>query len=261
MEEKSIVSGQTIPLIRDLPGKFLLLPYGENSYTKGGKTGSFHFAEPDADNVIREFASRGRDLVIDYEHQSTGNGKAPAAGWIETLLKEADGLYAKVKYWTEEAAQYLKNGEYRYFSPTLMFEDSAVSAVHSVALTNHPALHHVSALAANDLVPDELKDRSEPEKLEYIRERLSLAEKLETELAERDIRDLVAAAFRDGKLTEAERQWANEFASAQPEAFRAWCRSAPRKVPDNQNMTERPHVMEDDKENPIFRMLGLTGKK
>ena len=62
------------------------------------------------------------------------------------------GLTAHVKYWTDKASNHLADGEYRYFSPTLLFgPDGGVAAIHSVALTNHPALHGVAALVANDL--------------------------------------------------------------------------------------------------------------
>ena len=47
----------------------LLIRYGKTAFTKGGIRGEFDFREEDADGVIREFASRGRDLVIDFEHQ------------------------------------------------------------------------------------------------------------------------------------------------------------------------------------------------
>lgn len=134
------------------PKEILLLRYGKTAFTKGGERGEFLFNEQDANTVIAEFNGRGRDLVIDFEHQSLSGDKAPAAGWIQELLKTKDGLLAKVKYWTEEAAQLIQKGEYRYFSPTLYFSRSGktISAIHSVALTNHPAMHNVPALAASD---------------------------------------------------------------------------------------------------------------
>ena len=110
--------------LRTLPESMLLIRYGKTAFTKGGIRGEFDFREEDADGVIREFASRGRDLVIDFEHQSLSGGKAPAAGWIGELYKNAEGLCAKVKYWTREAEKFLLNGEYRYFSPTLFFSRS-----------------------------------------------------------------------------------------------------------------------------------------
>lgn len=132
------------------PKSFLLCPYGEQHYTKDGKEDAFRFSPESADRVIREFHSRARDLVIDYEHQTLTGGKAPAAGWISDLEKTEKGLAAKVNYWTDAAADLLQKREYRYFSPTFLMSGKEVTALHSVALTNHPAMHGVAALAAKD---------------------------------------------------------------------------------------------------------------
>lgn len=132
------------------PKSFLLCPYGEQHYTKDGKEDAFRFSPESADRVIREFHSRARDLVIDYEHQTLTGGKAPAAGWIGDLEKTEKGLVAKVNYWTDAAADLLQKREYRYFSPTFLMSGKEVTALHSVALTNHPAMHGVAALAAKD---------------------------------------------------------------------------------------------------------------
>jgi len=155
------------------PYEILVIRYGTNEFTKEGRRGSFEFSESDADSVIAEFESRGRDIVIDYEHQSLSGNEAPAAGWVNALEKSAAGLVVKVKYWTDKAAEFLKKGEYRYFSPVLQFSKASqpsasangtdssklrlVSSLHSVALTNHPSLHNVQALAAHDaqVVTDE----------------------------------------------------------------------------------------------------------
>lgn len=148
---------------RSLPEKFLLLKYGKNTYTKNAQEGEFDFSQEDADTLIREFTRRGKDLVIDFEHQSIGGEKAPAAGWIKGLEKNDLGLAAIVKYWTKEAEQLLLNGQYRYFSPVLYFSDDGehILSLHSVALTNHPALHNIPPLAANDLT---VKNHRETEK-------------------------------------------------------------------------------------------------
>ncbi len=138
---------------RPLPQNFLLVKYGRNTYTKDGESQTFDFSPEDADAVIAEFSGRGRDLVIDYEHSTLSGNEAPAAGWIDRLEKGEDGLVAHVKYWTERGEEYLESGEYRYFSPTLMMENGKVKALHSVALTNHPALHSVAALVASDINP------------------------------------------------------------------------------------------------------------
>lgn len=141
MSENARMPPETMELIR----------YGRNNFTIDGKSGSFDFSEEDADHVIAEFQDRRRDLVIDFEHQTLSGGEAPAAGWIDKLEKGTNGLTAHIKYWTDAAAEYLRKGEYRYFSPTLLFSDHEVNALHSVALTNHPALHKLDALVAGDV--------------------------------------------------------------------------------------------------------------
>ena len=272
MEEKNRIGygGGTHLADTELPAEFLLLPYGEIHYTRNGENGSFQFPEAAADTVIADFEARGKDLVIDYEHQSLGGCKAPAAGWIDRLFKTEQGLHAHVKYWTAEAAEYLAKGEYRYFSPTLYFDEAGnnVCSIHSVALTNHPALHHIPALAANDiesLMPLVLKDDDgttldDAGKIRLIRQRLELTERLEHELAALNAKQLVAEAFRDGKITAAEQDWAENFAAEQPEAVRAWCVAAPRRIPDNRNLDEKPVTSagkNDETESRIFRMLGI----
>lgn len=138
---------------RTLPEEILLLRYGSNSYTKNGLSGEIIFTEEDAETILADFQKRGKDLVIDYEHQSLSGSKAPAAGWIDSLEKTASGLLARIKYWTKEAEEFLLRGEYRYFSPTFCFsrKGKSLSAIHSVALTNHPAMHGIDPLTAGDL--------------------------------------------------------------------------------------------------------------
>lgn len=137
---------------RVLPESILLIRYGINAYTKNNEQGEFEFTEEDADTVIADFETRGHDLVIDYEHQSLSGEKAPAAGWIGSLEKTPEGILAHIRYWTDEAQSYLLQGQYRYFSPTLYFSRSGkrVTAIHSAALTNHPAMHSIPALVAAD---------------------------------------------------------------------------------------------------------------
>lgn len=81
------------------PSEFLLIRYGDNEYTKGEEQGKFAFSEADADEILADFAKRGKDGIIDYEHQTLKGTEAPAAGWIKSLVKTAAGLAAKVD-WT-----------------------------------------------------------------------------------------------------------------------------------------------------------------
>lgn len=131
------------------PKSFPVLRYGRARYTKGGEPGELDFSAEDAQAVVREFLERGRDLVIDYEHQTLSGGEAPASGWVKALRAEPDGLYADVE-WTDRAADLMRRREYRYFSPVVQ-QTRRNKLLHSIALTNHPALHNIPALVADDL--------------------------------------------------------------------------------------------------------------
>jgi len=88
------------------------------------------------------------DLVIDYEHQSLGEGIAPAAGWITDFFEEDNALACSVK-WTDRAKGYIKAGEYRYFSPVAKVSaDGRLVDIHSFALTNLPLGYDLTPLVA-----------------------------------------------------------------------------------------------------------------
>ena len=93
--------------------------------------------------------------VIDYEHQTLlkeKNGQpAPAAGWFKGLeYRPGQGLFMTGVDWTDRARSMIVAGEYRYLSPVFSFDPNsgAVKVLHSVALTNTPALTGLTDLAA-----------------------------------------------------------------------------------------------------------------
>lgn len=99
-------------------------------------------------NIIAAGTRRGNDLVIDYEHQTLSGGEAPAAGWIKEMQARPDGLWARVD-WTDKAAAYITNREYRYFSPVLTLdEERRPTALLNAGLTNFPAITHLPPLVA-----------------------------------------------------------------------------------------------------------------
>lgn len=142
------------------PGRIQLFPVGEFSARdgrpgtlKGVKVKAWTITPTIAAAVVARWQARETPLVVDYEHQTMNaaeNGKpAPAAGWIESLEMESDGLYATVK-WTDAARAFIQADEYRYISPVFTFdpETGAVLELKSAALTNYPALDGMAAVAA-----------------------------------------------------------------------------------------------------------------
>lgn len=94
-----------------------------------------------------QIAQRGVDLVVDYEHQTLTGERAPAAGWVKELLLDDGQIKARVE-WTLPAKQYLENKEYRYISPviTVRKADNKATGLHSLALTNTPAIEGMDAI-------------------------------------------------------------------------------------------------------------------
>ena len=94
-----------------------------------------------------QIAQRGVDLVVDYEHQTLTGEQAPAAGWVKELFLDDGQIKARVE-WTDRAKAYLENREYRYLSPviTVRKADNKAMGLHSIALTNTPAIEHMEAI-------------------------------------------------------------------------------------------------------------------
>jgi phage I-like protein len=261
--ESAALSGQAPP------GRVLVAPWGEVKSVNG----TFVVDEESARLVVEAYRAHGTDIPIDYEHQSLGgiyaspSGQAPAAGWIRGLRAvtpaEAGegeaGLLAEVE-WTPAAEQKLAGREYRYLSPVVLVRksDRRVMALHSVALTNKPAIVGMRPIVNRE--PDLPADRaaqapqpvraeagqsstSEAEKVELLRHRLGLdagcdfgtvltaAEdriaSLAGQIAQREAQDKVDAAVRAGKLTMAQREWAMSLALKDGQAFDEWAASAP----------------------------------
>ncbi len=117
----------------------------------------------DASNAAAVIAARRngeQGFVIDYEHQTlnkaTNGQPAPAAGWFKGLeWREGQGLFMVQIEWTERARAMIAGSEYRYLSPVFGFDSQTgtVTYIHSVALTNDPALIGLADLAAATAAP------------------------------------------------------------------------------------------------------------
>lgn len=132
------------PSAADVPVRVRIAPWGEVHST----TGRFVVDEEAAAMVLHAFEEHGADLPIDYEHQTLGgefaspSGQAPAAGWIKSLeARIGEGIFAIVE-WTRPATEQLAAKQYRYLSPVALVRrgDRRMVALHSVALTNKPAI-------------------------------------------------------------------------------------------------------------------------
>ena len=136
------------------PRRVLLFPWGNVE----SKKGAFIVDSEGVRLMIEAFLQHGADLPIDYEHQTLGgdyaapDGRAPAAGWIKTIEPVAgQGLFGLVQ-WTPGGEQTIRAREYRYLSPVVSVrkDDQRAVALHSVGLTNKPAIVNMPALVNRD---------------------------------------------------------------------------------------------------------------
>jgi len=161
------------------PDEFQLLPDGKIEIEGDAPA---YLDEGSAASIIGKFKGRGNDMVIDYEHQTMKEMKAPAAGWIRDLIyKGKEGLWAKAE-WTERAKEYLKNREYRYFSPVFWttIKERKVVKIENVALTNSPKINNLKPIMAKmDLDGNGqgiIYNKKEGKMLEKLKKILKLAE-------------------------------------------------------------------------------------
>ncbi len=128
--------------VKDIPSEFQLLPYGRIDIE--GEPPAY-VDEQSIASIVAEFRRRGNDMVIDYEHQTLKDIQAPAAGWIKRLIDRGKGGLWAVVEWTERAKEYLKDKEYRYFSPVFWItkEGRKVIKIKNVALTNLPKINQL----------------------------------------------------------------------------------------------------------------------
>lgn len=223
----------------ELPTRVVVTPWGAVK----SSAGEFVVDEESGQAVVAAFDEHGTDLPIDFEHQTLGgayaspDGTAPAAGWITGLEAVPDkGIVATVN-WTEEAKRMIAGRQYRYLSPVVLIRrsDRKVIGLHSVALTNKPAIVDMTAIvnrtAADGDVVLALRERlslgesaTVAEVLIAARERIDA---LESASAAQDAESAVAAAMSAGKLSQAQRQWALEMAMQHRPLFDAWLETAP----------------------------------
>lgn len=103
----------------------------------------------------------GQDLPISYEHYGMDASKGwKAAGWVKDMEARDDGMWWQIAF-TEEAAEGIENGEWKYFSPEwyltwttpegdVTFTDVASGG----ALTNQPFYKNMVPLNFSELATE-----------------------------------------------------------------------------------------------------------
>jgi phage I-like protein len=151
--------------------------------------GPFSLTPPMFEQMVQAFGAQKIETVVDYEHASVFGGEAPAAGWIEDLQvrqgEQGAELWGRVN-WTAPAAEQIRLRQYRYLSPTVVFNtrdrktsEMTGASLHSVALTNKPFLTELPEVRLNaallGLPLDEEHDAMNEEQLRALAAALGLS--------------------------------------------------------------------------------------
>lgn len=176
------------------PETIKLLPLGLVKSQKG----NFYVDEESFREMKNHFEGRGIDIVVDYEHQTLKDVQAPAGGWIKNLFL-ADGAVCANVQWTGKAKEYLENREYRYLSPVVVVRNSDMKAIslHSVALTNSPAIDGMSPII-NAYDPEMEENEGGTNNMELL-EKLVAALGLPAEATEEDAVTALTAVIEKSK--------------------------------------------------------------
>lgn len=175
------------------PEEVKILPIG----TVNSEKGDFIVDQESYKQMKAEMQRRGIDIVIDYEHQTLKDVQAPAGGWVKDLIYTPEAIVAKVE-WTPKAKEYLKNKEYRYLSPVVLTRksDSKAVVLHSLALTNTPAINGMFAIVNSvDFNTINTKTGGKEMDLQRIKELLGLP----AETPEEDVMNALIKALEKSK--------------------------------------------------------------
>lgn len=134
-----------------LPKEFRIFKAGANETSKGTSI----FDAKAAADVMRDYADKGVDLMIDLEHHWSDNSAqarsdaADARGWFNLEMRNGE-LWAVNVRWTPDGARRLTEKTQRYISPLFYErkEDQRVAWLVNVALVSNPATYGAEPLVA-----------------------------------------------------------------------------------------------------------------
>lgn len=131
------------------PTEFRIFKAGVNETSKGTSV----FDAKAAADVMKHYAQKGVDMMIDLEHESADEpiraDSRDARGWFKLELRNGE-LWAVDVTWTPDGARRLAEKTQRYISP-LFYErkdDQRVAWLVNVALVGDPATYGAAPLVA-----------------------------------------------------------------------------------------------------------------
>ena len=131
------------------PTEFRIFKAGANETSKGTAV----FDDKAAADVMKRYAQKGVDMMIDLEHESADEPIRPdsrdARGWFNLEMRNGE-LWAVNVRWTSDGARRLAEKTQRYISPLFYErkEDGRVAWLVNVALVGDPATYGAAPLVA-----------------------------------------------------------------------------------------------------------------
>lgn len=198
----------------------------------GHHAGMFEITADSLAQIKQNFDALKNDCVIDYEHNSIKGVQNPAAGWVKSLDIRENALFAKVA-WNPKAREFIKNGEYKYLSPTFQIhyknpktgEDCGVF-LHSVALTNTPFLDCLGEVKANKIQTNKGETMDLEKRIQELEAENQSLKKQIAKNQEEVACSVVEGALVACKITQSQKEWALDYAKKDLNGFSKFLESA-----------------------------------
>lgn len=144
---RSVLLRGMLPMVREGAAQTWVDVAFEGTW-RGHRAGEFSFTREVFEEIVANFKANPNPVPLDYEHATEMAGPAPAAGWVQGVeVRNVDGvahLFALVEF-TDEAAQWVREGRYRFSSAVVDFRSRDLQSgeqigaeLLSLALTNVP---------------------------------------------------------------------------------------------------------------------------
>lgn len=152
-----------------LPGRILIMPWGENETTEGKITVN--------GTTLKQLAAYNKAKnwdrpALDFEHNSvpgspTYKGEPAAVAGYGTLeVVDGEGIYLLMSSWTDDGRKYAGGGHYGDLSPVVKTNEAGeVIGCHSAALCRHGATTNLIFLSATPTPSNMQKPPQNPDEL------------------------------------------------------------------------------------------------
>jgi phage I-like protein len=217
---KQLVHGESCSLMLDsagAPNAPVWVVMAKQGKFLGHSSGPFEMNLQTFQECIRNFKANPEEIPCDFEHfseaaasePSIGQVGAPAQGWIKDMKIE-NGLLHGLVEWGDLARQYIREGKYKYVSPSLRLgckdrvSGQPIGArISSLALTNVPFLAGLGVVKAKDAdtdAPDDLDELDEDEDGDTTEDTPASAEDTQITETEKNMSDVKTLKDTEDKL-------------------------------------------------------------